>query len=98
GSVGDITPASFGTPVDLAVGTNPYFIATGDFDGDLKPEILVSSYNSQFTSIFQNNTTPGAISLANFGSRLDFSNAGLPLGLMISDLDGDGKLDWAAAL
>ena len=40
----------------LEVGANPNSVATGDFNGDEKPDLAVANANSSSVSIFLNNT------------------------------------------
>src|SRR6188508_160230 len=48
-------PANFYKPkVDFAVGTNPRNIATGDLDGDGKPDLVITNGNSNTLSVLGN--------------------------------------------
>ena len=71
-------------------------VATGDIDGDGKPEIisLADPGGSAYTlSIFRNTSSANYIS---FASRIDLTfNGMLGNSLFVSDIDGDGKLDLA---
>ncbi|SPE51544.1 hypothetical protein SBV1_1380001 [Verrucomicrobia bacterium] len=66
-------------------------MAIGDVDGDGKPDIALTS-ESDLLSLFKNNSTPGNIS---FGTRVDFATGSNPTGVVIGDLDGDGRPDIA---
>jgi len=86
---------SFSSEVDYATGTNPYYIAVGDLDGDGKPDLAVCNASSSNTiSVFLNQSTPGNIS---FAAQSTFSVGNTPFGITIGDFDGDGKLDIATA-
>ncbi|MFB2120910.1 FG-GAP-like repeat-containing protein [Parapedobacter sp. 2B3] len=85
---------SFADGVDYATGTNPASVAVGDIDGDGKPDMAVTNFNSDQVTVYRNTSTPGNIS---FAGRLDLAVGGCPFFLIIRDLDGDGKADIATA-
>ena len=92
---GSITSSSFATKVDFTAGTNPFYLAVGDLDGDDKPDLAVINYNSDNTlSIFKNTSTSGDMS---FAAKVDYAAGSNPQGIALSDLDGDGKLDVTIA-
>ncbi|MFI5220732.1 MAG: FG-GAP-like repeat-containing protein [Bacteroidia bacterium] len=67
-------------------------IATGDLDGDDKPDIVAcptSSAGNSF-SIFRNTSTTSALS---FAARIDIASSNYPASVRIFDADGDGKND-----
>ena len=66
----------------------PIGVVAGDLDGDGKPEIVVSNYNSQNLSIFLNTSTPGNISMA---PAINYPSGNYAVGASIADLNGDGK-------
>ncbi len=92
---GSITAGSFAPKVDFTVGTEPVFVATGDIDGDGKPDIAVVNINSNSISILRNTATSGSISATSFAAGVDFTTGNQPFSLAIGDLDADGKADMA---
>lgn len=81
---------SFGPKLDLTTGAGTYGIASGDIDGDGKPEIVSSSNFDSKISVFRNTGTSGTIS---FAPKVEFGTGSAPFGIAIGDIDGDGKPD-----
>jgi hypothetical protein len=65
-------------------------VAVGDINGDGKPDIIVTSGNSGFFSIFQNTTVGTTIS---FAPKQDFTLLMHPDALVVADFDQDGRTD-----
>jgi predicted aspartyl protease len=66
-------------------------VAINDIDGDGKPDLLVTSNNSNIISVFRNTTTtPGYIT---FAPKIDLTTGPGPRDLAVADIDGDGKPD-----
>ncbi|MCR8561679.1 VCBS repeat-containing protein [Mucilaginibacter sp. BJC16-A38] len=88
-----ISSSSFGAKYDLATGDNPLSIATGDIDGDGKPDIVVVNSNTT-VSVYRNLSTNGNIS---FAPKVDIviNNPTSLKSVIINDLDGDGLPDLA---
>ncbi len=85
-----ISAAVFNRKIDFS-GSNHSHEAIADIDGDGKPDIISTSGG---ISIYRNMGTDGIIDTNTFkthiDSTIDGTNPQLPL---ISDIDGDGKLD-----
>jgi PKD repeat protein len=96
-TIGSITINSFSPKVDFTTSSNPYFIAVGDLDGDMKSDLAVVNYSSNTVSVFHNKSTSGNIFLSSFASKVDFATGASPRSIVIGDLDGDGKPDIAVA-
>jgi hypothetical protein len=89
GFVGAAT--SFGAATNFAVGTNPESVATGDLNGDGKPDLAVANRDNNNVSILLG---AGA---GSFGAATNFAVGTRPVFVTVGDLNGDGKLDLAVA-
>ncbi|MEP7143434.1 MAG: VCBS repeat-containing protein, partial [Ferruginibacter sp.] len=87
---GSISTASFATKADFATGTGPNDVSLGDFDGDGKADLAVTNKNDNTVSVLRNTGISGTIS---FATRVNFATGTSPMGVCISDIDADGKLD-----
>ena len=83
----------YNAKVDFTSGTNPFAVATGDIDGDGKPDMVTANYSSNSISVYRNISTTGAITTASFAAKVDFTTGTGPYHVSIGDLDNDGKLD-----
>ena len=81
---------AFAAKLDFATDTNPFNLAIGDLDADSKNDLVVGNSSSSSLSVFKNNSTPGNISL---GNPITLTTGLSPLGITITDVDGDGKPD-----
>lgn len=72
----------------------PSSVATGDFDNDGRPDIVVGYASGTQVSVFRNTSSPGYIS---FGDRVEFAGFTSPKHVATADIDGDGKYDISAA-
>jgi hypothetical protein len=91
---GVIAASSFAPKVDFPSGKGPSCIASGDMDGDGKPDIISVNDTSNTVAVLRNVSTGSGIS---FSPKADFSTGAKPYCIVISDLDGDGKPDMAVA-
>lgn len=67
------------------------FIASGDLDGDGKPDlVMVDSY---LEAVIYRNITPAGASAPDFAAPAGIANDGSVESFGLGDLDGDGKLD-----
>ena len=73
------------------VGTNPYFVAAGDFNGDGKLDLAVANLNGATVSILlgQGDGT--------FAAQTTYPTGSNPQSIAIGDFNGDGRLDLAVA-
>ena len=82
----------FAPKVNYATTEGVFGIAVGDIDGDGKTDIAVTNHLNNSISVFSNTSSPGVIS---FAAKVDFATMLTPKDIVIADLDGDGKQDIA---
>lgn len=91
------------TPGNLSLaGTVPFTLATTgdgqlnlhDFDGDGKPELVLSQSSNQI-SIFKNQSSPGSVSFSSTPLNIPLPGGVAAYGLTIVDLDGNNKAEIA---
>jgi hypothetical protein len=92
---GTLAAASFAPAIVLPVvgsgSGNNVWVALADLVGDGRLDIVACNGGYNSVSVFKNLSLPGSITTNSFGSRVDFSVAGLPNSVAVMDLDGDGK-------
>jgi hypothetical protein len=90
---GQFVAAAFANKIAVPTSPGPISIASTDFDGDGKPDVVVSD-GGQSTNIqvFINNSTPGVFSFAQ-QFNLTLPNGDDPDVVAAGDMDGDGKPD-----
>ena len=81
---------SFST-TNYAVGTNPNFVAVGDFNGDGRLDLVVSNQNSNTISILLGNGN------GTFQPHVDYAAESEPIEIVTGDFNGDGHLDFVVA-
>ena len=86
---------SFAAKIDIPTGTNPYSVVVGDLDGDGKADIALTTQGSTSSLLSMRNISTGGEIL--FDGPINNAPLFGPFVLATGDLDGDGKLDLAAA-
>ncbi|TAL00382.1 MAG: hypothetical protein EPO07_09750, partial [Verrucomicrobia bacterium] len=89
-SAGSLTTNSFAPSLNYSTPGWVHTLALGDMNGDGKPDIIVVGELPSYLGLFQNLSTPGAITL---GSRVDFTTGYNAWGVSVGDLDGDSRPD-----
>ena len=95
-----ITTGSFAPSFNLASGNGPNKVVIADLDGDGKPDLIVSDDYNDSISLYRNISTNGTLSAGSFAPRVALvapPGSYSPYGLVVADVDGDGKLDIVAS-
>ncbi|MFT5964700.1 MAG: hypothetical protein ACI9L6_001447 [Flavobacterium sp.] len=90
---GVLTAADYSTEQEFSTGqTEPSQIAaTGDLDGDGKPDIIIADGSATNTMLILRNV--GGNGTASFETALSINTGGYNTSLAVGDIDADGKLD-----
>lgn len=83
------TAISFATAVNLATGTDPFFVTAADVTGDGYPDLISANLTTNDISVLQNRGN------GTFFPRVDFAAGVGPTSVAAADLDRDGDLDLA---
>lgn len=83
---------TFSSGQDFGAGFSPNNVALGDFDGNGRPDVVVSNFSSSNVSILMNTTLAGAPT-ASLAPKFDVPTDTFPAGLAVADVNSDGKPD-----
>lgn len=91
------TPGTFAAPVHHTTDYRAAALAVGDLNGDGRPDVAVAcaglpGYPGAASVFIQNATTAGALLPA-----VNYVGAWGPMGVALSDMDGDGRADLVLA-
>lgn len=92
-----INSSDFSPSQSFATGPDPWSVASGDLDGDGKPELIIANRLSNNVSVCKNTTTVGSIATGSFAARQDFATGTNPNAVCVADIDRDGRLDLIVA-
>jgi hypothetical protein len=81
-------PCHFAPQVAYAVGLRPYCVAVGDFNGDGKPDLVVTMFLDDVAVLLNNGD-------GTFRRGVSLAADAKPFGVAISDFNSDGILDLA---
>jgi hypothetical protein len=82
---------SFQPAGNVAVGSEPFSVAVGDFNGDGMQDLAVVNFDSNEVSVLLGNGD------GTFQSARNFATGNAPLSVAAGDFNGDGWLDLAVA-
>jgi len=84
------TGSAAGDYETVSVGTEPYSVAVGDFNGDGYPDLAVTNFRGNNLQYLLNG---GASSPGKFASSRTVAVGSLPISVAVGDFNGDGRLD-----
>jgi hypothetical protein len=91
---GSTTPTF--TQSDLTAGATPDSVTIADVNGDGKPDLIVTHFDSNSVTIYLNDMAPGATA-PKFKDAISYATESNPWGCVCRDFNGDGKPDIAVA-
>ncbi len=83
----------FGAPLRYPIGNDPESIATGDFNGDGRNDLVTANINSRPVGV----SVLLGVGRGRFTHAMNFPSRFAPYDLVVRDLNADDKLDIATA-
>ena len=90
------TTASFAAQQTFTVGTSLRTVELGDMNGDGRLDIVTVSSEDDTVLVLLNTAAQGATTLS-FAAQQTFATGSRPFSVALGDINGDGRLDIAAA-
>jgi hypothetical protein len=87
---------SFAAQQTFAVGESPSGVASADFNGDGKPDLVLANRDEDTASVLLDTTAPGA-SIPSFAAQQEFATGEHPSSVRTTDVNGDGVPDMIVA-
>jgi hypothetical protein len=88
---------SFSPAQSFAVGVAPRGLSVGDFNGDGRPDLVVSNNLDGTVSVLLN-TMPAGASTPTFAAQQTFATGSAPQRVAVADFNGDGRPDLAVGI
>ena len=86
---------SFGPRTDYLSGGNTSVVKVGDLDGDGKQDIIAANFGGHSISLLRNISANG---LTNLATKLNLPTAETASGVVVADLNNDGKPEVIASV
>ncbi|HVG34794.1 MAG TPA: FG-GAP-like repeat-containing protein [Pyrinomonadaceae bacterium] len=86
-----VSAQSFAPAVQYPVGTQPFCVAVGDFNGDGKTDAVVGNNSDKTISVLLGNGN------GTFNAKVDYTVGASPNAVTVGDFNGDSKTDIASA-
>jgi len=90
---GTLDASAFTGPFVLNTGDGPTATAVGDLDGDGSPDLAVANAYSTTVSVYSHIALNGFGTTPIFPTKKDFVTGDSPFNIVLSDINGDGRLD-----